>query len=166
MKQANSRIFDRVKRIGRTLPHVAAGARYDGTPVLKVAGVFMAGIATHRSAERNTLVIRADVDKREAFIDDAPESYYLTEYYRQYPLILVRLERVTPEVLRELLIASYRLTLPKTRLTRGATRPLDRRAMHASRAHKPRAAPPPSGSLSRPRAYADRSASSRRGTTR
>lgn len=108
--------FDVAKRIGLTLPDVEAATRYDGSPVLKIAGVFMAGLATHRSAEPNTLVLRADLEERESFIEDAPETYYLTEYYRRYPLVLVRLERVTQEALRELLSSSHRLTVPKTRL--------------------------------------------------
>ena len=108
--------FDIVQRIGLTLPNVEAATRYDGSPVLKVAGVFMAGLATHESAEADTLVVRADLEQRESFIDEAPETYYLTEYYRRYPLVLVRLDHVTPDALRELLAASRRLTLPKTRL--------------------------------------------------
>ena len=83
--------------------------------MLKVAGVFMAGLATHISAEPHTLVVRADPGDRELFIEDAPETYYLTEFYRPYPLVLVRLERVTRDALRELLSSSYRLTVPKTR---------------------------------------------------
>lgn len=81
--------FEVVKAIGLKMPAVEAATRYDGAPVLKVAGVFMAGLATHSSAERNTLVVRADVEARESFIEEAPETYYLTEYYRRYPLILV-----------------------------------------------------------------------------
>jgi len=108
--------FEVVKAIGLKMPAVEAAIRYDGASVLKVAGVFMAGLATHSSAERNTLVVRADVGARESFIEEAPETYYLTEYYRRYPLVLVRLERVTRSALQELLSSSYRLTLPKTRL--------------------------------------------------
>jgi hypothetical protein len=108
--------FDLVKRIGLTLPNVEAATRYDGSPVLKIAGVFMAGLATHESAEPDTLVVRADLEERELFIEDAPEIYYLTDYYRRYPLVLVRLTEVTPDALRALLSSSYRLTLPKTRV--------------------------------------------------
>jgi hypothetical protein len=118
VKRQAPNTFDVVKRIGLTLPGVEAATRYDGSPVLKLAGVFMAGLATHSSAEPNTLVVRADLEERESFIEDAPETYYLTEYYRPYPLVLVRLERVTRAALRELLSLSHRLTLPKTRLRR------------------------------------------------
>jgi hypothetical protein len=112
--------FAVVQRIGLTLPNVEAATRYDGSPVLKVGGVFMAGLATHESAEPNTLVVRADLEQRESFIEEAPDTYYLTEYYRRYPLVLVRLDHVTPDVLRELLASSRRLSLPKTRLRQRA----------------------------------------------
>ena len=118
MKHQRPNAFDDVMRIGLTLPDVEAATRYDGAPVLKLAGVFMAGLATHRSAEPNTLVVRADLEDRESFIEDAPDTYYLTEYYRRYPLVLVRLERISRAALRELLSLSHRLTLPKTRLRR------------------------------------------------
>ncbi|HEY7169742.1 MAG TPA: hypothetical protein VH417_02785 [Vicinamibacterales bacterium] len=118
MKRRRSNAFDVVIEIGMALPHVEAATRYDGSPVLKVAGVFMAGLATHPSAEPDTLVVRAGLDEREMFIEDAPETYYLTEFYRPYPLVLVRLERVTRDAIRELLSSSHRLTLPKTRLRR------------------------------------------------
>ena len=118
VKRLQSNAFEIVNQVGLTLPDVEVATRYDGSPVLKVAGVFMAGLATHSSAEPNTLVIRADPEARELFIEEAPDTYYLTDYYRRYPLVLVRLQRVTREALRELLSSSHRLTLPKTRLRR------------------------------------------------
>ena len=116
MKRLHSSAFDVVRQVGLTLPGVEAETRYDGSPLLKLAGVFMAGLATHSSAEPDTLVIRADLEERPLFIEDAPDTYYLTDYYRRYPLVLVRLERVTRAALAELLALSYRMTLPKTRL--------------------------------------------------
>ena len=123
--------FEVVRRIGLTLPDVEAATRYDGFPVLKIAGVFMAGLATHPSAEPDTLVVRADVEERECFIQDAPETYYLTDDYRSYPVVLVRLRHVTREALRELLSASRRLTLPKTRRRRRSVPLSDRSGRHA-----------------------------------
>jgi hypothetical protein len=118
VKRRQPKAFEIVSEIGLTLPGVAAVTRYDGSPVLKVDGVFMAGLATHPSAEPNTLVVRADVVERQLFIEDAPDTYYLTDFYRRYPLVLVRLERVDRDALRELLSSSHRLSLPKTRAPR------------------------------------------------
>jgi hypothetical protein len=105
--------FRIVRTVGLALPDVEAATRYDGAPVLKVGGCFMAGLATHRSAEHDTLVVRIAVDEREWLLEDAPETYYLTDYYRKYPVVLVRLSRVDREALRDLLAVSRRLTLAK-----------------------------------------------------
>ena len=107
--------FERVKNVGLTLPDVEATTKYDGSPVLKVGGCFMAGLATHASAEPETLVVRVDFEERDWLLEEAPETYYLTDYYRKYPLVLARLSRIDPAALRDLLSMSRRLTLPKAR---------------------------------------------------
>jgi hypothetical protein len=106
--------FETVRTVGLTLPDVEATTKYDGSPVLKVGGSFMAGLATHRSAEPGTLVVRAGFEERESLLEDAPNTYYLTDYYRTYPVVLVRLSRIDRDALRDLLSVSWRLTLAKT----------------------------------------------------
>ena len=110
--------FARVQRIGLTLPGVEAATSYDGAPRLTLAGCFVAGLATHPSAEPATLVVRADPDDRAWLLADAPDTYYLTDYYRKYPVVLVRLERIDDAALAELLGMSRSLTVPKTRAGR------------------------------------------------
>ena len=86
-----------------------------GSPVLKLGGCFMAGLATHRSAEPDTLVVRFGIEERESLLEDAPETYYVTDYYRNNPVVLVRLSRVDRGALRDLLSVSWRLTASKAR---------------------------------------------------
>ncbi len=105
--------FERVKKLGLTLPDVEAATKYDGSPILRVRGCFMAGLATHPSAEPGTLVVRTDLEAREWLLQDAPETYYVTDYYRPYPVVLVRLSRTDENALRDLLTVSRRLTLAK-----------------------------------------------------
>jgi hypothetical protein len=107
--------FETVRAVGLTLPNVEATTKYDGSPVLKFGGSFMAGLATHPSAEPDTLVVRVDDEQREWLIEDAPETYYLTDYYRKYPLVLVRLSRIDRDALRDVLSVSWRLTAAKAR---------------------------------------------------
>jgi hypothetical protein len=83
--------------------------------VLQVGGAFMAGLATHESAEPGTLVVRADVEERQYLLDEAPDTYYLTDYYRKHPVVLARLSRLDRDALHDLLSSSRRLTLPKAR---------------------------------------------------
>ena len=97
------------------MPDVAAATKYDGSPVLKAGGSFMAGLARHPSAEPDTLVVRIDLEDRTWLLDDAPATYYVTEYYRPYPVVLVRLAHVDRDALVDLLAASRRLALAKGR---------------------------------------------------
>ena len=114
--------FEVVKSVGLMLPKVEAATRYDGSPMLRLGGCFMAGLATHPSAEADTLVVRTALEDREWLVADAPETYYVTDHYRPYPVVLVRLSSVDRDALRELLSISWRLTAPKARMNRGSAR--------------------------------------------
>jgi hypothetical protein len=113
--------FGTVRTLGLALPDVEETTKYDGSPVLKVGGCFMAGLPTQGSAEPGTLVVRIDPEEREWLVADAPDTYYVTEYYRRHPVVLVRLSRIGRDALRDLLSESRRLTMAKARA--GATSP-------------------------------------------
>ena len=65
-------------------------------------------IASHKSAEPNTLAARLAFVERDALIEDAPDTYYLKEHYIGYPCVLVRLSRIGDEALRDLVTSAYR----------------------------------------------------------
>jgi hypothetical protein len=94
--------FDAVRKIGLSLPGVEASTAY-GAPALKVRGKLLACVAAHRSAEPNSLAVRVDFDERAELLAAAPNVYYVTDHYLNYNAVLVRLSRVTPDVLRDLL---------------------------------------------------------------
>jgi hypothetical protein len=106
--------FAAVRAAGLELPGVQAGVKYDGSPVLTLGGCFVAGLAAHSSAEPDTLVVRITGDDRDRFLAEAPDAYYLTDYYARHPVVLVRLSRVGHDALRDLLSMSWRLTAAKT----------------------------------------------------
>ena len=110
--------FASVRKIGLAMAGVEAATSYDGSPRLKCGGVFMAGLATHSSAEPNSLVVRSDFEDRDLLLEDAPETYYLTDYYAKYPLVLARLDQLNDEALRDLLSVSRTLALAKSRKKR------------------------------------------------
>ncbi len=107
-----------MKSIGLSLPGVEAATKYDGSPVLKAGGCFMAGLATHPSAEPGSLVVRVGLDERDLLLEEAPETYYVTDYYRPYPIVLVRLAQLNRDALHDLLLVSHRLALAKSRRRR------------------------------------------------
>jgi len=110
--------FELVKELGCRLPDVEAATKFDGSPVLKVHGVFLAGLAVHPSAEPETLVVRVEFDEREGLLEDAPETYYVTDHYRRHPVVLVRPSLLKREVLSELLAGSWRMAAAKHSIDR------------------------------------------------
>jgi hypothetical protein len=117
-KPTPTHAFDIVRTVGLALPDVEATTRYDGSPVLKRGGCFMASLASHPSAEPDTLVVRSGYEERDLLIEDAPDTYYMTDYYRPYPLVLARLSRLNRDALRDVLSVSWRMTAAKIRTRR------------------------------------------------
>jgi hypothetical protein len=110
-----TKAFEIVKTVGLALPEVEAKTNWAGEPVLRVRGCFMAGLASHRSVEPGTLVVRCALDDRERFLEDAPDTYYVTDCYRPYPVVLVRLAHLDRDALHDLLTVSWRMTVEKAR---------------------------------------------------
>jgi hypothetical protein len=105
--------FDRVRVIGLGLPGVEAALKYDGSPVLRLRGCFLAGLAVHPSAEPDSIVVRVTIAARALLLEDAPDTYYLTDHYAPHPVVLVRLARVDRVALGDLLSVSWKLTAAK-----------------------------------------------------
>jgi hypothetical protein len=106
--------FDPVRKFGLTLPEVEEGTMF-GTPALKVRGKMFACIASHKSAEPDTLVVRMPFEQRDELIATDPSTYYLTDHYVGYTTVLVRLSRVHPDALRDLLLTAWRFMSASTR---------------------------------------------------
>ena len=98
--------FSVVASVARTLPDVEIGTAW-GQPALRVGGKMFACMASHKSAEPNTLVVMMDVVAREALIDDEPQTYYLKPHYVEHPCVLVRLSRIHGDALRDLITGAY-----------------------------------------------------------
>lgn len=99
--------FDIVRAIALTLPGAEDGTVY-GSPAIKIKGKLLAGIPANKSAEAGSLGVRIDFEQRAALLRDAPQTYYITDHYRNYPIVLVRLSRIDEGALRDLLDAAHR----------------------------------------------------------
>ena len=79
-----------------------------GGAALKTRGKMFACMATHRSAEPDTLVVRMPFHERDRLIASNPATFYLMPHYVGYPCVLVRLGGVSPRALRGLLHLGWR----------------------------------------------------------
>jgi hypothetical protein len=107
--------FDTVREIGLALPEVEESTMY-GSPALKVRGSLLACLPVQKSAEPGSLAVRIDFDQRAGLLAEAPETYYLTDHYRDHPVVLVRLSQIRVDQLRDLLASAWRfVTAQKSR---------------------------------------------------
>jgi len=104
--------FDTVRNIRLALPGVEESTAYR-QPALKVHGKLLACIPTNPSAEPGSLVVRVDFDDRAELLAADPDVYYVTVHYVGSTAVLVRLSRVNPDVLRDLLGMAYKFVTRK-----------------------------------------------------
>ena len=109
--------WDVVREMGLALPGAEEGTTY-GTPALKVRGQMFACIPTNRAVEPDSLAVRVPFDQRAELLDAEPDVYYLKEHYENYAVVLVRLRRVHPDALRDLLRGAHQFMLSTARRTR------------------------------------------------
>jgi len=99
--------FDLVRAVAQEFPGVEVSTAW-GAPVLKLRGKLMAGMAINKSAEPGSLFFRVEFERRDELIEGAPEIYYVTDHYVNYPSVLVRWARIDRDTLKDLVGMSYR----------------------------------------------------------
>jgi hypothetical protein len=105
--------FDAVREIALALPGVEDGTSY-GTPALKVRGKLLVRL----KEDGDSFVLCVGFDLRDILMRTSPETFYITDHYRGYPAVLVRLSSVDPDVLPGLLEQAWREHAPKTLVAR------------------------------------------------
>jgi len=101
-----------VCKMARKLPGVEEGRSY-GTPALHVCKKFMARL----KEDGESIAIRIDFAERDLFLEMDPEAFYLTDHYRPYPAMLVRLKQVPPDLLAHIIEQTWRRQAPKRLLS-------------------------------------------------
>ena len=90
------------------LPDSVEGPCY-GTPGYRVRGKLFARLWE----DGKTLVVGVDRDTREALLEANPRAFYLTDHYRPYDWMLVRLPAVTARELEDMLRLAWSRRAPK-----------------------------------------------------
>jgi hypothetical protein len=94
---------------GAALPEVEESTWFR-TPALKVRGKSFCRM----KEDGETLVVRViDLEDKEALLRSDPGTFFTTAHYDGYAYVLVRLARIAPTPLRELIEDAWRCTAPK-----------------------------------------------------
>lgn len=97
-----------VRRVFRAFPATEEGPCY-GTPGFRVKGKFLARIRE----DGETLAIKCGDDERDFRMKADPDTFFVTDHYRGYPVVLVRLNRVNEGDLREIIEQAWRFNAPR-----------------------------------------------------
>ncbi len=102
-----------VRTLALTLPETTEKPSY-GTPGFRVGDRLFARL--HQDGE--SLVLRMEMDEREALAQTEPAKFFWTPHYERHPWIQVRLAAIDREELGELLQDAWRLRAPAAVLRR------------------------------------------------
>ena len=100
--------FADVRALAAPLPGVEVGTSY-GTPALKAGGKAFARLWE----DGTTLVLKVPFAVRDHLLATAPGTYFVTDHYRGYPAVLVRLAAADVAELAPLLEEAWRQVAPK-----------------------------------------------------
>ena len=117
---AQTRAYQRYLKIVLRLPGTEESMSY-GTPAVKVMGKIL---SRWRTEAEGALAIRCDFLDRQILLQADPEAFFLTDHYRDYPMVLVRLERIDARALTDLTRRAWRLVAPKKLLGDDSDAPL------------------------------------------
>ena len=95
--------FAAVRRLVLSFPGTSEGTSY-GMPAFLLDGKFFSRF----NEKEQGLVVHADVPLRDTLLASRSGVYFTTDHYRNYPYVLVRLERVPRAELAALLENAFR----------------------------------------------------------
>ncbi|HXE64875.1 MAG TPA: MmcQ/YjbR family DNA-binding protein [Bryobacteraceae bacterium] len=96
--------FQKALKIAQVLGDVEESTSY-GTPAIKIRGKLIARLRE----DGDSLVVGTTFEERADMMAADPETYYITDHYLNAPWILVRLSKVHPDALRDLLGRALKL---------------------------------------------------------
>jgi hypothetical protein len=105
--------FETVRSIALALPDVEDGTSY-GTAALKVKKKLFIRL----KEDGETIVLSTDPLSREYLLRDEPRIFFITDHYRDYPWVLVRLNAVSHARLEQLVEDAWRRVAPRALVAR------------------------------------------------
>jgi hypothetical protein len=100
---------DDVRAIALSLPGTTEEQWYQ-TPAYKVAGKGFLRLRTE--AEGGLVVFVSDLGEKEALLSSGSDAYFTTPHYDEYPAVLVDLNKIDHDELRELITDSWLIKAP------------------------------------------------------
>lgn len=101
--------YDDLRAVALSLPETSEGLFY-GTPGFHVR--HKGFLRLRGESDGGLVVFVGDVAEKDALVASDPEKFFTTPHYDGYPAVLVRLEAVDVDELRDLVFESWRNKAP------------------------------------------------------
>ena len=96
--------YEDYRAIVMSFPGVEEGTAYR-EPAFLVRGKFLSRL---RAQDNSVVFLEVGPDERELLIEAEPQTFHVTDHYRDYPAVLARLETLHPDALRGLIERRWR----------------------------------------------------------
>ena len=97
------------KKIALSFPEALEKSSY-GNPAFFIAKKFF---TRYRKDDNSVVFIVDGIDTRDMMLELDPKTYHITDHYKDYPAVLVRMERITTDELQTMLDRRWRQIAPK-----------------------------------------------------
>src|SRR5690348_3158602 len=98
-----------LRRIALSFPEANEKPSY-GKPSFFIAKKFFTRL---RDEDASIVWIVDSIDERDHLLEMDPKTYFITDHYRDYPSVLVRIARIDKTMLRKMLERRFRAIAPK-----------------------------------------------------
>lgn len=97
------------RKIAGSFPEAHEKESY-GNPAFFIAKKFF---TRYRKTDDSVVFIVDSMETRDMMLELDPKTYFITDHYKDYPSVLVRMERITPDELKLMLERRWRQIAPK-----------------------------------------------------
>ena len=101
-----------LKKIALGFPGAKEESSY-GQPALKIEKKFFTRL---RSEDDSIVWIVDSIDERDSLLEMDPKTYFITDHYKNYPSVLVRIAQIDKAMLTKMLERRWRAIAPKKML--------------------------------------------------
>lgn len=91
-------------------PGASEHASHGGKPAWRIGKKFFTWV---RDEEDSLVAYVGSIDERDMLVESDPELFHFTDHYRDWPIVLVRLKRATPKLVRAMLERRFRAIATK-----------------------------------------------------
>jgi hypothetical protein len=102
---------DTLREVAFSFPGVEEGVSY-GTLAYRVRKKLICRM----KEDGESLAIRMEFGEREILMEGEPRTFYITEHYRNYPMVLVHLSRLHPDELRRIFHNAWKRNASKSQI--------------------------------------------------